>query len=464
MSYFKDLEFRQRILALMMRDRRFLRKLSGKLTPQDFKANPQDGSDGWAIEWVGWQTLIYWKEYRQPIGGLLKTFALDWLRANPKTGKQYRESLLVLIEKLKDPELGVAPEAVQEKVLRYKERQFLRSALEELIEFQEKGQLEAKLFREIAAKALTKVDFDDKITNYAETFEKRIRRRQKNREEDFPLLYIECFDQATRSIPRGQIGLVLAPFKIGKSAFMAHLAKTYAMQELGTVLFTLEDPESLVEDRLDASLCGISLASLSSESDELRSQWKKAWEKMRANIFLVDATGGGWTMQRMMEVADNLRNRGEKIDCILIDYDEQVESIGKYTGEHSMRMKSNEIWLDAVRWAARDDYWLWMAAQATVSKEQTRKILSGEDQAEDKGKVRKVGIGLGIGLCPSLGVRQKYSENARWMQIIAHRFGRSRVGWPTVGDFECGVFYDTEESRKAQKIYQDEQASKNKTP
>jgi hypothetical protein len=462
-SYFKDTEFRQRILALMMRDRKFLRKLSGKLTPQDFARKPQDGSEGWAIEWVGWQTLKYWKEYRQPIGGLLKTFALDWMRANPKkTSKQDRKALLTLIETLKDPELGVAVEAIQEKVLKYKERQYLRSAVEELIESQEKGELEAQTFRQIAARALTKVDFDDKITNYADTLDRRIRRRQNNQEEDFPLLYIECFDQVMRTIPRGQVGLVLAPYKIGKSAFMAHLAKTYAMQEHGTILFTLEDPESLVEDRLDASLCGVTLASLSKDSEELRKRWKKAWENMRANIFLVDATGGGWSIQRMMEVADNLRNRGEKIDCILIDYDEQVESLGKYTGEHSMRMKSNEIWLDAVRWAARDDYWLWMAAQATINKEATKKVLSGEDQAEDKGKIRKVGIGLGVGLCPSPKVREKYTENARWLQIIAHRFGRSRVGWPIVGDFECGVFFDTEASREAQKMYKEEQAAKNK--
>lgn len=451
MSYWTDEEFRDRILALLIRDRKFLRKLSGKLVAKDFESKDKNDADGWAREWVGKQALDYWSEYRQPIGGLLRTFALDYFRENRKeTGKSRRETLLSLIEKLQDPELGVAVEAIQDKILKYKERQVLRRAVEEMVGQQENGGLQVKQFREIVARVMNQVDFDDRITNYGETLDRRISRRELGKKDKYPKLCIEEFDSRHRTFPRGQVGLVLAAYKVGKSIFMAHLAQAHALQGFTTVLFTLEDPESLVEDRLDASLCGLKFSELPKEDMELRKRFRESWDAMRAKIFLVDGTGGGWTVQRMVETVDNLRNKGESPDVILIDYDEQVDAVGKYTGESALRMKSQEIWLDTVRWAARDDVWIWMGAQATIKKD-TRVVLTGEDTAEDKSKVRKVGLGLGIGM-GTPACTKAFKTNARWLQVMAHRFGRSRIGWPIVGDFERGIFYDRERTARAQEL------------
>lgn len=209
-----------------------------------------------------------------------------------------------------------------------------------------------------------------------------------------------------------------------------------------------------MEDRLDGSICGFRIAELLSKKWELKRRFQEVMEAMRAKIFLIDATGGGWTIQRMIETVDNLRNRGEIVDVVLIDYDEQVEALGKYTGEHAVRMRSQEVWLDTVRWAARDDIWIWMAAQATVSKERDkeRRALSGEDTAEDKSKIRKVGIGLGISQGNS-EMKQQFGDNARWLQVMAHRFGRSRQGWPIISDFDYGIFYDREKSLAYQKTF-----------
>lgn len=246
MGYFQDEEFRERVLALLIRDRKFLRRLSGKLIPQDFKANKSEGDEGWAREWVATESLRYWKEYRQPIAGLLKTFALDYIRENrTKVGRKQRETLLNLIEKLKDPELGISVDAIQEKILKYKERQFLRQALEEMIGMHEEGKLQLPQFRKVVSDVMKRVDFDERITVYGDTLERRIRRRELEQNNKYPRLYIEAFDNATRTIPRGQVGLVLAPYKIGKSAFFAHLAQAHAIQDLNVALFTLEDPEEL---------------------------------------------------------------------------------------------------------------------------------------------------------------------------------------------------------------------------
>jgi KaiC/GvpD/RAD55 family RecA-like ATPase len=452
-GYFQDEEFRERVLALLTRDRKFLRRLSGKLTPQDFKANKSEGDDGWARQWVATECLRYWQEYRQPIAGLLRTFALDYIRENrTKVGKNQRETLLNLIEKLKDPELSVSVDAIQDKILKYKERQFLRQAVDEMVGLTEEGKLQLPQFRKVVSDVMKRIDFDERITVYGDTLERRIRRRELEQGNKYPLLYIEAFDQATRTIPRGQVGLVLAPYKIGKSSFMAHLAQAHAIQGLHVALFTLEDPETLVEDRLDGSICGFKIAELLSKSKELKKRFREVMDSMRAKIFLIDATGGGWTIQRMVETVDNLRNRGETIDVVLIDYDEQVEALGKYTGEHAVRMRSQEVWLDTVRWAARDDIWIWMAAQATVSKERDkqRRALSGEDTAEDKSKIRKVGIGLGVSSGDD-DMRREFGDNARWLQVMAHRFGRSRMGWPIVSDFDYGIFYDRENSLAYQK-------------
>ena len=419
-----------------------------KFSDFEVRDSEEDENWAWAREQVARITLEYWKEYRQPIGGLLRTFALDLLREkSTKVGREQREELISLVERLKKPELSVASDAMTEKIIRYKQRQKIRNTILKMIGLQEENKLTPEEFRRLSLAATNGFDTNSQAVDYRETLEARIQRRETERSRRFPYLYIEPLDEKVRTIPRGQVGLIIAKYKIGKSAFFAHMAQAFALQGYKVVMFTLEDSREMVEDRLDASLCGITLQNLPSFTTTLRERFEEQMELISGGIQVVDATGGGWSVQRMIEMTETLRNRGFEPDAVLIDYDEQVEPPHRYKSSDALRLHSHEIYIELTRWAARDQLYLWTAAQATIPN-LDKMIIGGEDSAEDKSKIRKVGMAIGIGMGPpSLGDR----ENTRYLYVAAHRFGRQRIGWPIVGQFNKAIFYDPEKTKEALK-------------
>jgi replicative DNA helicase len=448
MAYFRDADFQERMLALLTRDRKFISRTAGLLTQQDFEARKADGDDAWARQRVAEMAFTYWSEFRQPIGGLLRSEALDYIRADTKLGDKRRQELVSLVERLKNPELLVGVDGIEKKVVSYKRRKRMRDAILEMIELQENSKLTLDSFRQQTMNVLNAEEAAEqgKIVDYRGGLEDRIKRRRAESNRRYPYLWIRPLDQSVRSIPRGQVGLVIAKYKMGKSAFMAHLAQAYAGQGLNTVLFTLEDPKELVEDRLDASICEMLLLELSNQEDLLRRRFKQQMDSLRASIRIVDATGGGWSVERMALCLEQMRQRGWPVDCALIDYDEQIEPSQKFKADSSaLRLQSQQTWLELVRWAARDQIFMWCAAQATIPNE-SKMIITGEDSAEDKSKVRKAGMALGIGMADAeLG----FANNGRYLYIAAHRFGAARIGWPIVGDYTRGIFYRQEETAKA---------------
>jgi len=452
MAYFRDRDFQERLLALLSTNRKFIRKTVGLLTIEDFKQrdNESDKTWGWARETTARIILDYWKDYRQPIGGMLKTFALDEIRAkSAKLGSTQRKELLTLVEKLKDPELAVAADAMELKIVRYKERQQMRNCIDEMLDLQATNELTPEEFRRLASTVMSGVVRDTKAIEYKTTIDERIKRRESERDRKYPKLYIDPLDVKVRCIPRGQVGMVLAKYKKGKSAFFVHLAQAFAYQGLKVMFFTLEDPKETVEDRLDSSLCGIRLQNLPLKAYVVRKRFLNQIETMQGSIKVVDGTGGGWTVERMIQTVDQERNRGWETDVVLVDYDEQIEPPHRFKGDNALRMQSHEIYIELVRWAARDQIWLWTASQATIAK-YDKVIITGDEQAEDKSKIRKVGICLSIGAGPAeLGD----PDNTRYLYVAANRFGRMMIGWPIVGEFNKAIFYDQEETERAIMMY-----------
>ena len=71
-------------------------------------------------------------------------------------------------------------------------------------------------------------------------------------------------------------------------------------------------------------------------------------------------------------------------------------------------------------------------------------MVTGDDAAEDISKLRIAALCLGIGFSPK---DLNLGQNGRYIHVAKHRFGKSGIGWPIVGDFERATFYDRERSR-----------------
>lgn len=452
MGYFQDGEFQERIIALMVRDQKFLSKMSGILTFEDFEPQETDGLEGKARQWLATTALQYWREYSQPIGGMLRTEALDYIRENRlKMGQKYRQKLLEMVEKVRDPELAVAVESLEKKIRQYKQRQKFKMTIQKLIELQGKGTLNPSTFRQVTNEAIVSDELNQ-VTDYGETLEERIKRRSLERERKLPSLYIECFDEHVSTAPRGQVAIALAKYGTGKSVFMVHVAKAYAMQGYNVLFFTLEDPVPMVENRLDASLGEIPLLRLDQYPNKLRNRFYSEWEQMRAKIMIVNATGGGWTVHRMAEFWETMRNRNFIADLVIVDYDKKIEPTIRYKGDSAERMHSSEIYIELTNWAARDQIFMWVAAQARRGKKDERQIIvTGDDAAEDINKLRESALCLGIGFGPEKQLGR--NDNHRFIYVAKHRFDRSMMGWPIEGDFTKGIFYLSDPSRELLERY-----------
>lgn len=443
MSYFTDQNFQERMLAGLVGDFRFLRKFTGVLTAMDFTASTESGADGWAREAVARMALHWYKKYREPLGGMLRAEALDYIRANRNTvGKSYRQALLGLTERLNDPQLRTAAGAMEDKIRAYKTRQTMRNAIEEYIALQAKGELTAETFLRIARKSTQKLKDTVEVVDYLETLERRIKQRDIDKDKKMPFLFIEPLDRAIPTIPRGQVAMWLAKYGLGKSMACIHTAQAHAMQALKVLYFTLEDPEIVTSSRMDASMTGVKMSRLAARADLLRKRWEHVREELKAKIKIIDGTGGGWTVERMIEAWETQRMRGFTADVIVIDYDDKIKPAVVYKGDSAMRMHSHDNYEALTNWAARDQLWIWTAAQAKRVRD--RVIVTGDDAAEDISKLRTVGLCLGIGFAPK---ELDLGPNGRYINVAKHRFGKSGIGWPIVADLERATFFDRDASR-----------------
>lgn len=446
MSYWRDEDFQERLLLFVCRDRNFLKKTSAVLSERDFKPRKGEGSqEAYCIAQLAFK---YWHDYREPIGGMLRTEVQDYIRENSrKIGQKSKDKMLLMVDKIKRAEGLVAVEAIERKVAEYKARQAKRRAVHDLIALQEKGELTDRKFREICRDGLARYEHIVKVSNYSEEkeLERRIKRRKKNEHRSYPNLHIDPLDRAIRTFPKGNIGIGLAKYGTGKSTFSVHLDQAYAMQGHNVLHFTLEDPVEDVEDKLDASFTGIRLRSLSDKSDKLRRRLKRSLAMLRANIRIVDGTDGGMTVGRMEEIWENYRNQGFDAEAVIVDYDEGIDPTVHYKESGGERRESMEIYKELKQFAARRDLWMWVMAQTQRGKKGQRQIIvTGDDAAIDISKIKRTAMGIGIG-----DGWEEWGENGRYLYNFKHRYDSPKKGWPIMGDFKKGIFFDKEATDEA---------------
>jgi len=447
MSYWRDESWQETLLKFICRDRNFLKKISGMLSEKHFKPRKGEGMHEAYI--VAQKAFEYWRDYREPIGGMLQPEILDYIRQNKKKiGRKSRERLMELVNTIKRADGLVAVEAVEKKVSEYLQRQDMSRAVREIIEVQEKGELTPSKFQRIVKNAVKTYDNALKVSHFTDedAVEKRIKRREKRAQQEFPAIMIEQFDQELRTFPRGEYGLGLAKYKTGKSTLACHLAKAYALQGYNVLMFTLEDPSEMVEDRLDASFTFIKMKKLATKSNRLRRRMKKALIKIRGRIKVVDGSDEGLTIQRMEEIWENFRNQGFTADMVLVDADEGVLPTERMKGDSGERREMKAIHIEFKKWMSRKETWGWMMAQTRRGKSGVRKTLvTADDSAEDISKARRAALVLGIGDGPE-GMDE---DNTRYLNVPVHRYDKAKKGWPVVGDYSRAIFYDPVKTAEA---------------
>ena len=432
------------LLSFLCRDRNFLKQFSTLLSSKDFVQNRGESNSREIIAKIA---LDHWRKYREPIGGLLKSEILEFIENNKVDSKKRRveynkKELLELLEFILNGERLIPAQSMEDKVRRYLGKKKIRDAIDKNIDEQEQGTLTTKQFAEICRDVSDwtgkrKLEATDLISK--ETSENRVARRAKPANLSRPFILIDGIDQKTKCVGRGDLGLLLAPLKVGKSLGLAHIAMAYARQRLNVLYFSLEDPIDEVEDRFDAALTGLDINQLANLPNRFRKRFKKFSKVLKSRIKLIDGTTEEVGIADMEEVFLRYRDQGWVADAIVADYDDYIKPVRRYEKKTD---RFDEIYIDYRRFLARYGLYGWTAAQSQRVKEGTQ-IITANMAADDIGKIRKVTMAIGMGY-------GKSHPDARYMYVAAHKRGRMHFGCEIMTRLSQGILYDRERTLSMQ--------------
>jgi len=433
-----DRELRYQVLRAAIRDNAFLRDAWQDLDPEAFSSKEEQA--------VADVCRRFFEKYGEPVGGLVRTLVEDKLNGTGKWGEESKRKLGKLLDTLLGHKLEpVAVKALIDRVKELKRDTFYERAVEELISSQEQGELTPEKLAELVERANRELTAEPVIAHdyFDEPVRERIKRRKLRGYREYPMLDIEPLDSQIQVIGPGHIGMILAPPGGGKGLCFVHFDIAYVLQGLRVLHFTLEDPIDLVENRLDAALCGIPLAKLKRQGKRVRKAFEAAKDKFRGKLRIVDATDGGWTVSRMERMAEQYKQNGFDADAIIIDYDDEIVCEKQFKGESARRFEFAEIYRRLRRWAKNTNKIVWVAAQ-TTRQAVGLKVISAKHVAEDYSKVRKVFFAMTIGSDPK-------RPDVRYLNIVKHRLDKANFGVLIKSKYGSGIFYDPKGTERLQR-------------
>lgn len=441
-SFLNDEHFQDVLIALLVYDREFCKTVSHLLSPKDFKGLDKNSNNERVT--VAELALDFYQRYRQPVGKMLnveleeKAKQTDWKGEGKKRLIEYGQSLSP--QALKQ----IAPDAAVNKVIAYKSEMEIARALDGMQTQMDKGLLDMDSFLRMAREASDKVHGNGErpVSIFSDKqLELRMARRDlQTQHVRFPALLIDPIDRLIRIIARKHLGLILAPYKRGKTMLFVWLALAYVVQGYNVLYFTLEDPREDVEDRFDAAITNLPMSRLTENPQRVRERFQRYKKYAKKKLKVQDGTDGDITIQKVEAIYEQERNRGFTADVVLIDYDDEIRPIKK---REERRMEFADIYRDFRVFLARHELLGWTASQ-TTRRSEDMKIISGKETAEDISKIRKASMAISLG-------KGDWGDDSIFLWIAAHRYDRMNVGAHIVTNKEKSLFYDREKTLEREK-------------
>jgi len=439
---FRNEHFVDELLGFLVNDRQFLKTASHLLTEEDFQKKQKHEGMERAI--VAQLALNFWNRYREPLGKMLRVELQEYVRAR-NWNDATKTRILDYGDSLTNGHKRIAPDLLLEKVRKYKVERKLTMAMSSMMEQIQRGVLTTTEFLKIARDAVDGVgkEAGQPIDIFSDKeLEHRIARRiLQRRRERFPVLLIDPIDRLVRIIARKHMGLVLAPYKRGKTMFFVWLALAYVLQGLNVLYFTLEDPREDVEDRFDAAITSLPIARISDLPEKVRERFQRYKRLLRSRLKVVDGTDGATTIGTVENVWEQERNRGFVADATIIDYDDEIRPMKK---QQERRMEFADIYRDYRAYLARTDNIGWTASQ-TSRKSEEMKIVGGQHIAEDISKIRKASFAMSLG-------KGDWGEDSIFCWVAAHRYDQMHVGANIVTNKERSLFYDRDATLERERL------------
>lgn len=336
--------FQVKVLGALMSDKEFLAQSIDILLPSYFENK--------GLSWLIEQTFAYFKEYKF-------TPTLDVYKiqiSNVKDEVLKTEIISTLKEGFKSVQ---SPDLIKikETALEFCRHQEIKRAYEDSLD-----DFKAKRYESIAIKMTNAVKKGQLTTDFGLDYLTDIDFRYKVESEPqkvktgFPVL-----DELTHGgLPKGNMGIIIAPSGIGKSWFLSKLGANALKQGNVVLHYTLELADVYTAKRYDSLLTGIPFDDLGYHIEQV----KKVLSKFSGKLFIKQFHPSTLSIHGLEAHIEQHKLAGVKPDLVIIDYPELMKI--DFTGTRDDKVLG-QLYTDLRGMAGVHDYACWIVDQTNRS-------------------------------------------------------------------------------------------------
>jgi replicative DNA helicase len=238
-------------------------------------------------------------------------------------------------------------------------------------------------------------------------------------------------------LSRGELGVILAPYGVGKTTILTKIANTAYNVGYNVLQIVFEDIPDVIKRKHAACWSGIELNSLSDEEERVMEVIKERTNGKENDLVIRKFSSEGVTVNHLKTYVRHLISVGFKPDMIVLDYIDCVESARRYNDEWSGEgnvMRGFESMLAEYGMVG------WTAVQgnrASISAD----VVTGDQMG---GSIKKAQIGHFI-MSIARTLTQKENNRAT-IAVLKSRFGKDGVIFEDCTFDNGRVFIDTETS------------------
>ena len=323
-------------------------------------------------------------------------------------------------------------EFVQSKALNFCRQQELKKANEKINKIVDNGEFDNY---EILREALSVGAEKDDGTSITENIEAVL---EKNFRHPIPT-GINGIDNLTDGgLSRGELGVILAPYGVGKTTILTKIANSAYNQGYNVLQIVFEDMPDVIKRKHLACWSGIDLNDLTERKEDVLSKHKEVTSNRTNDLRIRKFSSEGVTMQTIKSFVRHEISTGFKPDMIVLDYIDCVESTKQYSDEWSGEgnvMRGFESMLSEFSLVG------WTAVQGNRSSI-SADVVTGDQMG---GSIKKAQIGHFI-MSIARTLPQKESGRAT-IAVLKSRFGRDGVVFEDCTFDNGKVHIDTETSQ-----------------
>lgn len=249
-------------------------------------------------------------------------------------------------------------------------------------------------------------DVKAKLSSYTES----TKRESKKAPTGLPLLDA----QMRGGLEVGNLAVVMAPAKRGKSQFLSHVGASALLAGLNVAVVTCELPEKDYSLRFDARLTGIPINEIAMHPKKHAKQIMRATTKLKASLFIHEYGSNSATVGDIYVWLKWLRSRhGFRPDMVIVDYADLLNTPKRKRDAPDLGAIYRSLRQMAFDFQTR----VWTATQSNRGSYHGNRIAL-QDVAEDLQKVQIADVIVGIAQTP-----REFDAKLSRVVLLGNRLG-----------------------------------------